>query len=694
MTTQVRPRGTIRLPRGSAVAWLPWAAVLLAPALGVLLLRAPLVNALANDDTWFYSGYGWALAHHVQIWGWALYYPDRFTVILPIAVSTGLLGPVAGYLVLRYILMAGAGALLYLCARRFTSPLIAVAGVCILALDAFYVRLMLWDYTTFIALPCTIAAVAIWYLGSSRRAMLWTALGTGVFLSAAIYANPLSAYAIPALFGIEFIAAIRTGRPSVITFVFRIGVVAVGAVLVFVVGYLGYRAYIGPFPVKDMYQATLDFIHSNNQLSAPFVRPVSTWIKGEPWIYGPVLVCLGVVVVLGRSLLQNTLRARVAGFAVAYTAIFWVFRFAFTSADVETWWAYGMAAVTTAFAMPAILDELVLRAASRWRWTLAAALAATGVADLVVRVDQGTAMSVFHSLRTHVAFLLIVLIAAYAAVWMMAVAPKAVGQIVALATFCAIVAAITLTPANNLGDEETGNFSPLGPYELAGYQAAYNMVQLIASNDRPASRTLLWDDLYGFADISWANLPHQGGGIENVAAPTPVPQLTAPELSLLRFPTTSRVLVLSDSPQEVAGALPALRKEGLDPRLEKAGSWVDGKLQYELIKLHAAGDQGGDAAAVRAVAQAYVSANTQRDPAAICRLVIPPLASSFAAEAGGSCERHIASTFTPDEPVVKLGRVQVTDGTATVSVAGDPTRSVGLMKYLSQWMVTASWELR
>src|SRR5262249_18098073 len=156
-------------------------------------------------------------------------------------------------------------------------------------------------------------------------------------------------------------------------------------------------------------------------------------------------------------------------------------------------------------------------------------------------------------------------------------------------------------------------------------QAAYNMIKLIAANDRPASRTLLWDDLYGFADISWANLPHQGGGIESVTAPTPLPELTASELSLLRFPTTSRVLVLDDGQSAVASALPALRKAGLDPRVLKAGSWVDGRLSYALIKLHAREDVGGDAAAVRAVAQAYVSANTRRDPTTICSLVIPPL---------------------------------------------------------------------
>ena len=105
--------------------------MLLAPVLGVLLLRAPLLNQLDYVDPWIYSGYGWTLSHHIEIFGWP-YYADRFTVILPIAVSTGLLGPIPAYFVLRYVLMAGCGALLYLALRRFASVPVAVAAVCLL----------------------------------------------------------------------------------------------------------------------------------------------------------------------------------------------------------------------------------------------------------------------------------------------------------------------------------------------------------------------------------------------------------------------------------------------------------------------------------------------------------------------------------------------------------------------------------
>lgn len=562
----------------------PWIVVLLAPLAGVVLLRAPLINALPNNDTWFYSGYGWALAHHVEVFGW-FYYTDRFTVILPISVAAKLFGPVAGYLILRYALMTATGALLYRCVRRFAVPWIAAASVLLLALDPYYLRLMLWDYTTFITLPCTIAGAAVWYLGDTPRQRLAGAIAAGALIAAAVYANPLSALVIPALGAPELVAAARSRELPL--FVARLAAAATGAVIVFVAGYLAYMAYLGSFPVEDMYRATLDFLKSGNQLAAPFQRPVSLWLKTEPRIYGPPLVCFATVVILGRRLLQNTIKARVAQFAVAYTAVVWLYRFAFTSSIVETWWAYGMTASTAAFAMPAILDELAIK---RVRWTVAVGIAvlATAVVDLVVRSGGGAATSVYDYVRFHPFVLLAILTSccALAAGAAFARAPRL--RLAALAAFCAIVAGITLTPARYIGTNQTGEFSPYGKTEIEAYDAAYDMTRLIAADDRPQSRLLIWSDgLYGLTAISWVNLPHQEGAIESPEQPpTPTSQPSPSNIELLLYPTTRRVLVLSQDAAELAGALPTVRRLGLQPHVERVGTWVGGALHYSLVGLH------------------------------------------------------------------------------------------------------------
>jgi hypothetical protein len=576
---------SLRLPRWAReTTTLVRITLLVAPLLGVLLLRAPLVNGLTDNDTWFYSGYGWALAHHIEVFGW-FYYADRFTVILPIALSTGLLGPVAGYLVLHYLILAGTGGLLYLCVRQFTTPLVGAASVVLMSLDPFFLRLVLWDYTTFIALPCTIAGAALWYLGSTPKQLCWSAAGAGILLSAAIFANPLSGLGVVALFGVEVIAAARQGRSGIARFATRAAIAFGAGLVVLVIGYLLYSAYLGFFPPGKLVEATLEFIKSNNQLAAPFQVPIKLWLKDEPRVYGPVLVTIGIVTVLGRSILANTLRARIAQFAVAYTSILWIYRFTVTSSVIETWWAYSMAAVTAAFGMPAILDALSRRESGRVRLSIGCALIATAIADFVIRSAHGPSIDLFNYLRTHKWVLLVVLVASCAAALAAAVPRRRAVRLVALTALCAVIAILSLTPANYLGTGQTGEFSPYGGSELQAYGAAYDMTRLIASKDRAPSRVLLWDNLYGLADITWANLPHQQGGIENVEAPTPLPQLTASEAELLHYPTTRRILVLSQNSAEVASALPALRAQHLDPRVEKHGAWIHGKLHYSLIEL-------------------------------------------------------------------------------------------------------------
>ena len=80
-----------------------------------------------------------------------------------------------------------------------------------------------------------------------------------------------------------------------------------------------------------MFQATIDLIRLGSQTAANYRVSPSIFLRTQPHLYAPALVCVGTVIVLGRSLLSNTLQARMAQFAVAYTLAFWVYRFAFNS---------------------------------------------------------------------------------------------------------------------------------------------------------------------------------------------------------------------------------------------------------------------------------------------------------------------------------------------------------------------------
>jgi hypothetical protein len=560
--------------------------VLVAPLFGVIVLRAPLMNHLAYRDPWFYSGYGWTLAHHIEVFGW-FYYAVRFPVTLPIRWTTDLFGPVAGYVVLRYAVLVGTGAALYACVRRFASVTVACASVVLLAINPFYMRMVLWDYTSYIALPCAIVAVAVWLMASTRGATFWAFLGSGALLGASVFANPLSATVVPALAFVEIAAVLRGGARELARLAARSAAAALGAAVVFVGGYLGYYAYLGSFDPYELLEPTIEFIRATDQRSAPFQLPLTEFLEGEPRIYAPLLLSLGLAVALGRAVGERGIRGRLAQFALAYVAVVWIYRLTITSAVVETWWAYNMVAISMCFAAPLILDELE-RAMGRRSFyvTITVAIASAAIATFVIRTRNSWAVSVYEHVRDNFPVLIALLALGVASAGLLRFSGNTAVRAAVAGAFFALVAFVSLTPARYAGTRQTGEFAEDGRAELRGYRAAFDMAKLIEDVDQPDRRTLLWTTLVGSPVVSWTNLPHQGGSINNPEAPLQSLSSIAPgQDGLLRYPTTARVLLLSQDPADMDRGVRALRRLRMHPTLLRRGSWGDGYLQYALVAL-------------------------------------------------------------------------------------------------------------
>jgi len=571
---RARPRGLV-----------PLAVVLVAPLVGVLVVRAPLMNNLAYRDPWFYSGYAWTLAHHVEIFGW-FYYSVRFPVILPIRWMTDLFGPVTGYIVLRYLILVGTGAVLFACFRRFASVAVSCAAVALLAMSSFYLRMVLWDYTSFVAVPCCIAGVALWLMSSVRGRVGWQFTVAGALLGVAVFANALSLSVVAALLLVEGLAVLRRGLPELARFTVRCAAAAVGGLIVFLGGYLAYRAYLGAFRLSDIVSPSVEFLRQNNQLAAPLQRPVSEFLRGEPRVYAPVLLSIAVVIVLGRRLFADDLPARIAQFSVAYVALLWLYRFAVTSSVIETWWAYNMTAVSTAFGLPLVAHGLSVRSAGRWKPVLlAAALLGTALTSFVVRTADVRTVIASNYVKTHLWLLLLILGAG--AVLTLALRLRwTPARTAAAGAFFAFFAAVSLIPATYIGINEPGEFAPDSRAEYLGYRAAYDMSKLLEGRDQPSSRILLWTTLVGLPLIGWTDLPHQGGAIFSPETPpTALNTLDPYELSFVRYPTTRGLLVMSEDPADMTRALAALRGAHIAASVRRRGSWADGHLHYELVYL-------------------------------------------------------------------------------------------------------------
>jgi hypothetical protein len=575
--------GTLTGKRLMPRALLPLAVVVGAPLLGLLCLRAPLINALAYRDPWFYSGYGWALEHHVEIFGW-FYYTVRFPVVLPIAWSTAVLGPVLGYLALRCVLLVGVDWLMYACIRRFSSPAVAIASILLLNLNPFYLRLILWDYTSFIALPCSIAGAALWLMATRERAFA-PLFVSGALLGAAVFANALSGVIVAPLLLVEALAAGRRGLPGIGWAAARVASAMLGVAVVFLLGYLGYRTALGSYSPRDLIDPTLHFLRSTDQAVAPLQRPPSEWLVQEARIWAPVLLCLATLLVLGREVFRDDLRARFAQFAVAYTATLWLYRFTATSAVIETWWAYSMTAATMAFALPVVLDALGRRTADRslQRALVASAVIAVALTDLLVRNATSAALRLYQEMSYRGGVIVIVVMAGIVAAITMRFLRDARGRTLGVSAFFATFAVLSLAPARYIGINKTGEFGPDGKAELASYRAAYDMTRLLKQDDQPTARALIWSTMFGEANIVWTNLPHQGGGVQDAEHPLPLTTLGPVGTSAVSYPATKSIIALSEAAVDMQAAIRTLRRSGYIVRVERRGSWADGHLYYELL---------------------------------------------------------------------------------------------------------------
>jgi hypothetical protein len=202
----------------------------------------------------------------------------------------------------------------------------------------------------------------------------------------------------------------------------------------------------------------------------------------------------------------------------------------------------------------------------------------------VIRAHNAGAVDLYDDLRDHGPLVLVLLGVGAALAAVLALVRKAPALAAATALFFAFVAFLSLTPARYIGIQQTGEFATDGRTELKGYQAAYDMAKLLEDVDQPPTRVLLWMTAYGFPIVGWTNLPHQGGAIQNAEVPPATLETVGPaDASLVHYPTTDGILLLSSEGADMKRGVEALREVGAKPVVRKEGTWGDGNLFYALV---------------------------------------------------------------------------------------------------------------
>jgi hypothetical protein len=556
------------------------AVIIVAPVLLVAALRLPLVNQLDYADAWFYSAYGWVPKHHFRLFDWN-YFSVRFPPILAIGGADHLFGANNGYVLLRYALAVMVGGALFVGVSTFSTRGVALATTLSLYVNPFFSRMLLWDYTGFLAMAAAITGIGLWYWSDGRRP-IWSLLA-GIALSVAVFANALLLTAVFVLFAVEAIAAVRSGRSGIQHFAARLAPCALALVAVFLGGYAAYSAALGSLSPDDLLRPTIKFLRENDKNAAPYQQPVASWLFHEPRIWAPVMLSLALIATLRRRLLGTDLAARVGQFCVAYTAFLWVYRFAITSSAVETWWAYDFVVVATAPGVGVLMHELVGRHGSRR--VIVTALAATLVMALLIRDVESAAVDTYAYLSTHVIVFMVALGASALAAALMTVARTRVAAS-ALATFMALGVAFLYAPSVLDARGGTGIFSRSGDLEWRAYKAGRQFIEIVRDYDRPDRRVYLWySGTLGLTNVAWTDLPQYGQTVQVLGRDESLDKVTPFGRARLATPTAGYVMVLSTRARDLADAEKALKLAGYGTSVVRNGALADRALHYSVIEM-------------------------------------------------------------------------------------------------------------
>ena len=357
-----------------------------------------------------------------------------------------------------------------------------------------------------------------------------------------------------------------------------------------------------------------------------------------------------------------------------------------------------MAGVTFAFATPVILDALA-RAGTGVRAVAASALTGGLAAALMVRWVHEPFLDVYDAVRAHQEVLAAVLALSAAATFGLR-GPRRL-RASALAASFALITFFSLAPAGYIGVRAAGEFSPIGAdAEWDSYLAAHDMVRGHLGSRRAGCphppvvdvrrRGRHWVDATSRTSRAGSSIP---------SARPHCRSSTRQRSNAVRYPTTAGVLVVAERERDVDRALRALSDARASMTERQRGNWADGRLAWALAERalpptdHADEDDGE--AAARRVAQAFLDGFHARQPADVCRVLMPAPRGQIAAGAGGSCDAGIEARLGASEPkLVAAGAATASDAMLRFAVQGRPDAFVTVMRFGSVWRVADSDRLR
>ncbi len=532
--------------------------LLAAPVAAVLLFDIPLIVQDRDIDPWLYTGYGQSFALMQTLYGWT-YYAVRFPVMMLNGAFPGSMGPVVGYVVLRYLLVLMCGVPLYFWARRYFGVAIAAASYLFLLCNPIFPHIIQWDYTTFVSVPLALAGICVWLLPTKR---LWLNRGVAGFLFCASAAShAFTGTAIGTFVIIEGFSRLWNREFGKLIWC-DVLATGVGALLCFIVGVLYYYWEIGPFDPSVIISTTVMAVKAGNQYALSHTNTSLAWLETKYHVYVPYLLILASGLALGRRCISAEVSARVWRFAAIYAFAYTIYEFAFKRFIIESsvYWAHLTVVIYLLF--PVCLALLSRAASGRGRtWVGTAAIVALLAVPLINRfvpslIDVAQAATV-NSLAGAIG-VTILLIGCAVLVW---ASPKRIAIAATASAF--LVAVIQVI---SFVEPEYRFFARVDEArELGVYRAAVEMFRVFSTYSRPDARVMLWFPVkeYSIGSIASTALlfslndPWQGIGM---------PTFGDHERERLRYPGLRYIMLLSYKSETIAAGRKKLSQEGIKVR--------------------------------------------------------------------------------------------------------------------------------
>ena len=531
-------------------------------------------------DPFIYTGYINNFEDLFQRYG-VTYYGVRFGLVAPAELASAVFGPVAGYGALRYAFALLASVPFYVLVRqRFARPT-ALASVFLLLTSPYLARTILWDHPDASGVPFLFAAICLILIEHPRRWILDAV--AGICAGLAIQSNIFAA----APFGVVLVVW------SMLWLFWRRGIGALFSRLLILAICVGIVAAVASWyyqwrvNVDDIFSVTINkSVELINGGMVQWRTPGIAWVASQWHVLTPVVLAVAALIAGGRRPLAFQ-DAVMWATATAVTVFFYVVQFAANGNSLELFYYFSYLLPFVFLLLALIVGHVFSDAQPGTNRRGFLLLVVTAIGPWIAHA-LGSPVAVPARVTTY----LIVVTACAGTLVLWRSVPRARSS-----TTPAVAAALGLTLFSSFSTPVYARMIEVrersGAREIDVYRVATQLIQHVPR----------WSEQPGAVGFWYSNDParYAVGSVQStylwsysrlqVDDGPGMPSLTAADLKRLQRFEMKRLILLAETPGDIAAGREALTKSDIRHALiaRRVLTSKTFTLYFELVELGAAG---------------------------------------------------------------------------------------------------------